>query len=228
MDFSRITACILCALTAFGIHAGAQEFGQDRYSAGIAATYGNNYTWGNYGAVGVRAFMPVHKYFSMDVQAHYLTPGVAAVNFTARPHMMVGTSELMADVKLCYKPYMVYKSTDFVYAFLAGFRRDYISIQAGFHNRVIDSVQENFIFTYNVMVSVRPHQSRWNLGLGVSNFNEYGYERMLAPMALVKAWWNIGSHLCMNADFYFKPTGIFHQTTSYYSITSSIGINYVF
>lgn len=230
-------ALVTVFLSAFAglTEAGAQEFGQRRYSVEVNGIYGYNGTWQHHGGAGVRAFLPVHKFVHMEAGVEALSTNAYGSYVTLRPVFAVGTGEIFADATLNFRPFACYGDYDLTAAVSVGYRRDYVSVQLGLFDKWMgtmgtdkSTVLEPYCMMYRVRACVRPGQSRWNIGGGVTNFTGYEFERMWQPIFFVDAHYDVLEHLRVQASVFIKPAGIFHQVASFESAKVKAGLTYIF
>ena len=216
----------------------AQTYGSDRYAISTYANYGYNSSWRNYGGVDVRGFLPLARHFEMTVNAESLTSGVFSSSVTARPKFLLPVGEIFIDGTVSFRNLYKYESSELVLVASAGYRMNYISVQAGLFCRGMfdtgDSPEKSSVWetplnlVYRVAFRVRPLECRWNVGGGISNYDEYEYERMWQPMFFINGHYDLSDRFTLLACVRIKPTGTFQQIASFYGIDTRIGISYKF
>lgn len=230
---------MLCTALLFLYAAAANA--RDRYNVSLGAVYGWNATWEHHGGVDVAAHLPINRHFEADASLEYLSPKVMAFTLSARPLFPIGdkAGALYLDGSLHCKGYFSSRSTDFVMAFSAGYRWDYVGAQIGLSHRQIldadhkwgstsDNVNEPLDLIYNLWFNVRPATSEWNLGGGITNFSPYEFERMWQPFFFLNAHYDFLEHYRVLADVYIKESGMFHLTANFYGISTHVGFAYRF
>ncbi|MBQ0006487.1 MAG: hypothetical protein KBS57_03685 [Alistipes sp.] len=232
----RITVFILFLLT--GVNLGAQTYGSDKYTVAAYVDYGYNSTWKNFGGLDVRGFFPLSNHFEMMANAEILSSGVFAASLTARPKFKLRVGEIFIDASALCRDLFKYKVMELTLAASAGYRMDYISAQLGLSYRGIfdtsNASEGNYVgetllnLAYRVAFQVRPVKCRWNVGGGISNFDEYEYERMWQPMFFIDGHFDLNEKLSLLASIKFKQAGMFHQIASFYGIETKAGVSYKF
>ena len=221
-----------------GVALKAQGYGNDRYSISAYADYGYNSSWKNYGGFDVRGFLPLARHFEMTANAEILTSGVFSSSVTARPKFLLPVGEIFIDGTVSFRNLYKYESSELVLAASAGYRMNYISVQAGLSCRGMfdawDSPEKSSVWetplnlVYRVAFRVRPLECRWNVGGGISNYDEYEYERMWQPMFFINGHYDLSDRFTLLACVRIKPTGTFQQIASFYGIDTRIGISFKF
>lgn len=217
----------------------ARDFGDDRYSVSAYGVYGYNGTWKNFGGADIKGFMPVNFHYEMDASFEILSSGVFSASVTARPKFPLSVGELFVDGSLFYRNLYKYRASEFVSAVSVGYRMDYVSAQVGLFSRTMINndrasqdneayVGEPFNLLYRVSFKVRPAFCVWNVGGGITDYNDFEYERMWEPLFFIDGHYDINDNLRLLAEVYVKPTGMFHLVASFYGITVKAGLSYRF
>lgn len=238
MNGKHIITAVLALFLPFGAQLAAQTYGSDRYNVSAYANYGYNTSWKNYGGLDVRGFLPLAKHFEMIANAEILTSGVFSASVTARPKFKLPVGEIFIDGTVNARSLFKYSTAELVLAASAGYRMDYISVQAGlFYRGIFDTgkssggsyVGEKPVnAVYRVAFNVRPISSRWNVGGGITNFDEYEYERMWQPMFFIDGHYDLNDRLTVLSCIKVKQAGMFHQIVSFYGIDVKCGVSYRF
>ena len=213
----------------------ARTYGSDRYSISAYADYGYNSSWRNYGGLDVRGFFPLTGHFEMTANAEILTSGVFSASITASPKFRLPVGEIFIDGTVNCRNLFKYNVAELVIAASAGYRMDYASVQLGlFYRGIFDTGKSSggsyvgetpLDMVYRAAFCVRPQRSRWNAGGGVTNYDEYEYERMWQPMFFIDGHYDLNEKLTLLACIRIKPAGIFHQMASFYGIGTKIGVS---
>lgn len=216
----------------------AQTYGSDRYAISAYANYGYNSSWRNYGGVDVRGFLPLARHFEMTVNAESLTSGVFSSSVTARPKFQLPVGEIFMDGTVSFRNLYRYELSELVFAASAGYRMNYISVQAGLFCRGMfdtgNSPEKSSLWetplnlVYRIAFRVRPLECRWNVGGGISNYDEYEYERMWQPMFFINGHYDLNERVSLLACVKIKQAGMFHQIASFYGIDTRCGVSYKF
>lgn len=222
-----------------------------KYSLSLMGEYGYNTTWQHYGGAELKAFMPVNENVELEAAAAALSSNVYCASFTARPKMALPKGEMFIDASFAYNAVQRNRIHDFVGAGSIGYRMDYVSVQVGCFYRAMTSYDrewhseeeymcEPFNLLYRISANVRPLCSRWNLYLGMSDYNELQYERMWQPLFFLGGYYdfkpkngfeyeyNAASHFRLLAELTVKPTGMFHLDASFYGAHAKVGFAYKF
>lgn len=216
----------------------AQTYGSDRYAISAYANYGYNSSWRNYGGVDVRGFLPLARHFEMTVNAESLTSGVFSSSVTARPKFRLPVGEIFMDGTVSFRNLYRYELSELVFAASVGYRMNYISVQAGLFCRGMfdtgNSPEKSSLWetplnlVYRIAFRVRPLECRWNVGGGISNYDEYEYERMWQPMFFINGHYDLNERVSLLACVRIKQAGMFHQIASFYGIDTRCGVSYKF
>ncbi len=221
-----------------GVALNAQTYGNDRYGISAYANYGYNTSWKNYGGFDVRGFFPMAEHFEMTANAEILTAGVFSSSITARPKFKLPVGEIFIDGTANFRNLYKFDASELVFAASAGYRMNYVSVQAGLsckgmfgaggmaENSSIWETPLNLV--YRVAFRVRPLECRWNVGGGISNYDEYEYERMWQPMFFINGHYDLNDKFSLLACVRIKPTGTFQQIASFYGIDTRMGVSYKF
>lgn len=222
-----------------------------RYMLSLEGEYGFNTTWQHYGGAELKAFMPVNDNVELEVAAEALSSNVFNASVTARPKMALPVGEMFIDASFAYSAVQRNRIHDFVGAGSIGYRMDYVSVQVGGFYRAMASYDrewhseeeymcEPFNLLYRISANVRPLCSRWNIYMGMANYNETQYERMWQPLFFVGGYYdfkpkssfeyeyNAASHFRLLAELTVKPTGMFHLDASFYGARTKVGFAYKF
>ncbi|MBQ9476073.1 MAG: hypothetical protein IJU69_07515 [Bacteroidales bacterium] len=219
--------------------AGAQDKGDDNYSVSALALYGWNSNWKSYGGLDLRGHIPVNKYFEANVGVVYNTPSIFSLTATARPKFKLPVGELYLDGTLHCRVLANYRSAEWVMAGSVGYHKDYFGAQLGVFNRTVadmdrdahsanEYLSEPFNIMYKVYFKVRPECSKWNVGGGMTNFNEWQYERHWQPFFFIDGHYDFNDNIRLLADVTIEPTGTFHLNANFYGIVTRVGVRYKF
>lgn len=216
---------------------GAQACGSHRYSISASGEYGYNSTWKSFGGADVRGFLPVCRHFEAVAGVEIHSAGVFSAAITARPKFQLPVGEIFIDASCSYRNLFKYSTSDLTGAVGAGYRMNYASVQIGIFGRGIfdrsNSGSNSYVFepvnvAYRVSFKVRPASCRWNVGGGITNFDDYQYERMWQPMFYLDGWVDFNDNLSFIASVWLSQRGMFHQIASFYGVTAKAGITYRF
>ena len=229
---------VLFAAIAFAVGAFPQE-NREPIMVKAYIGYGYNYTYRSYANIDVRADIPINEHFELDASFEECTANIFSVGTNLRPKFALPVGEMYVETKLLYKAVVRNSIHDFNAGLSLGYRMDYVDVQIGmfghlmseFHrkwNSEDEIVTEPISMLYRVNVYVRPQASKWNLNLGLTNFDDYIVERFWQPMFFVGGRYNINERMRVLADVEIKPTGMFHLDASFYGIKARVGLAWLF
>lgn len=221
------------------------------YSLAVIGDYGYNSTFQHYGGGELRAFLPVNQNVEIFLNAAGWSTNVYAGSFTIRPKMPVPVGELFFDASVQYTSVTRSEIHDINFALSFGYKMDYFQAQIGNFSRTMGQYQrtwnneesfisEPFNILYRISANVQPLCERWNLFFGVTNFNEFQYERHWQPLFFTSFYYdfppdnsfeynyNAASHFRLIGEVYVKPTGMFHLDASFYGAQVKFGFAYKF
>ena len=174
----------------------------------------------------------------MMANTEILSSGVFAASVTARPKFKLKVGEIFIDASALCRGLFKYEVTELALAASAGYRMDYVSAQLGlFYRGMFDTSKAsggNYVgetplnLVYRVAFRVRPVKCVWNVGGGITNFDEYEYERMWQPMFFIDGHFDLNEKLSLLGCIKFKQAGMFHQIVSFYGIETKWGVSYKF
>lgn len=244
----------ILSILVFGCLFFAPLAAKQHYSLSVLGTYGYNSTWEHYGGGELRVFLPVNGNVEFEINASAQSSNVYSVGATARPFIELPVGDIFFDASMLYSCIQRNRINDYVAAFSAGYRMDYISLQLGLFTQVFGDMDINFHSTdsysvdpfnilYRLQVNVRPQKSVWNLYFGAADYDQTQYERHWQPLFFMGGYYdlpfyNVGRksdnmrgnirNLRMMAEVTCKPTGMFHLDASFYGIRAKLGIAYRF
>lgn len=220
---------LLCGLSFFST-------AQDAPSVSVLGLFGRNTTWQNHWGAEIHGHLPLCRFFEIDATGAFLSPKVASAGFSLRPELPLLKGKLFLEGSAFTSHYHSSGIRELVIAASGGFKFDYLTIQAGADKRfIIDTgtgwesrISEPLNLLYKVAFNIRPATAGWNIGAGVTNFNEHKYERSWQPMLFINGRVNITRRLSILADVWAEESGMFHLNAGLYGITARLGVRYKF
>ena len=89
-----------------------------------------------------------------------------------------------------------------------------------------DRLTEPFNLYYRFGVSCLPNNPDWDLMLTFSNSHFLELERHYQPSLNIDGVWHLSEKLGATLGLSYKPTGIFHISTTYYQLYANLGVCY--
>lgn len=89
-----------------------------------------------------------------------------------------------------------------------------------------ERLSEPFNLYYKFGVSCLPEIQDWDLLVTFSNSHFLELERHYQPSLAIDGWWHLSEKLSTTLGFCYKPTGIFHISTTYYQLYANFGVCY--
>ena len=211
---------------------GAQE-------VSLFGVVGHNPTYGFHGGTALAARWAVSPAFEADGALQVLTPGVYTLTATARPVFPLPKGQLFLEGALHGALFGRYGSLHYIGAVSAGWRGNYFSGQLGFYTRIMGSldrspqsteemITEPFNLLYRFAFRLRPSDSRWNAGGGMTNVTRFQFDRAWQPVFFLNGQYGLTERLLLQAQVDFRPTGMFHMTAAWYGLAAYLGVTYRF
>ncbi len=202
------------------------------------AEYGYNYTWENYGGLAVIANIPINSYFSLEGGINTNTSNVHAINTRAIVHFPLAVGDLTLENRYLYRLFLRNNTNDLAAGIIVGYTRDYIKASLGLYGRIYGNIQweshnesaanvmEPFNLIYNLEGQLFKQDHNWNIGLGVSNHDDFQIERMYKPIFTLKGNFVPAQHFNLLAELSCKPVGNFHGSANFYALYTRLGFIY--
>jgi len=202
------------------------------------AEYGYNYTWGNYGGLAIIGNFPINSYFNLEGGINTNTSNVHAINTRAIVHFPLEVGDLTLENRYLYRLFLRNNTNDLSAAVLVGYTANHIKASLGFygrvygniywesHNESVANIMEPFNLIYNIEGQLFKQEHNWNLGLCVSNHDDFQIERMYKPLFTLRGNFIPVEHFNLLAEFVCKPVGIFHGSANFYGIYTRLGLIY--
>ncbi|HQA75709.1 MAG TPA: hypothetical protein PLY32_01185 [Salinivirgaceae bacterium] len=215
-------------------------FSQDKAPISLKsyAEYGYNYTWEHYGSLAVIANFPINSYFSLEGGLNTNTSNVHALNTRATVHFPLSVGNLTLENRYLYRLYLRNNTQDFAVGVIVGYVKDYIKANLGVYSRVygsitkqgqnesVTNIREPFNLIYNIEGQIFKQDHNWNIGLGISNYDDFQIERMYLPIVTLKGNFLPAQHFNLLTELSCKPTGILHGSANFYAIYTRLGLIY--
>lgn len=250
MDFSKKLSCLFLAMLLALPAAGAKKAGEEKslnlngyadslYTIGVHALYGYNNSMGHFAGADISFHLPVHRYFQMRGSIEQSGRHITGTFLTLSPQYRLGPGEFFIDVTTAFRNYGVYRSYELVNAFTAGYRFRFINLHVGAFHRLFGTTSrepgqkgstfsEGWFPAIRCMVHIMPSDSRWNIALGVGNFNDYEFERINALHYMIEGKYSVTNHLRIELSLDLKPSGMFHQMAVFNGARVKAGLSYMF
>ena len=206
-------------------------------SVALLAVGGHNPAWNGYGGGALVATFPINPYFTVEGGVQGTSAGNLTTLLQLQPTFAVGKGEVFLNTFFYYGGFFKDNAMELATALCVGYKMEYVSAQVGFSFRMLGSIShwrkegmmsEPFDLTYRVAAHVRPQDSVWNIGGGVSNFTPYHLERGMSPIFFLDGSYRLGRHFSLLADIHIKPAGMFHLAASWYGFWVDFGFSYSF
>lgn len=204
------------------------------------AEYGYNTTWGHFGHVAVGGHFPITTYFDLQAAIDLCTANSYAIDGRAIVRFPLRVGQLALENRLLYRA-MAYSATHEACAALSlGYRMDYFAVSIGAFSRFYSPMNndrhtqnagyivEPFNLLWNIEGHVRRESDFWNLGLRISNFDDFQIERFNEPIFTLVGRYNPTEKIRLFAEVYCKPSGMLHGAANFYNAGARIGLNYIF
>ena len=233
---------IFIFLSLFIAKIAAQEENLPYAKLTAAAEYGYNYTYKNYGAAQVYFKFPAKTYFSADCGIKAATANIYSLTATLRttfPTKRQGEWQL-ENVYL-YRAIARNQVSEFSAGVRSGYSRDHFEGNLGFFVRFIGDLKpdemltqkryvvEPFNLLYSVEGRLKKDDARWNIGLRISNYDDFQIERALSPIFSLKSRFapnKDSQKFYLWAEVALKPAGAMHLSANFYNFFSRVGICY--
>lgn len=202
-------------------------YAQDGHiSAGLRG--GNNATFGNFSAVTIEAEHNFAANFSL--KGGILSSSYERLAAEMRPsfHHDLGFGSLHFEGLMHYAA----QSSHSTYALGGGLglSTSRLFVTIGYYFRTLknstDRLPEPFNIYYKFGVSCLPENPDWDLFVTFSNSHFLELERHYQPSLTIDGVWHISEQLGATLGLGYKPTGIFHISTTYYQLYANLGVCY--
>lgn len=101
---------------------------------------------------------------------------------------------------------------------------------AGYYHRTLqsgsDHLAEPFNLYYSFGVSCLPQVEDWDLEVEFSNSRLLLLDRHYLPSLAVDGWWHYSDKVGVNLGVCYTPTGIFHISSDFYRLYTTLGVCY--
>jgi hypothetical protein len=217
----------------------AQTQATESYSLSLHTGYGHNLTYGSFANFDIDAHMPIHPYFEAKANFRASTANRYALGVQLRPKFALPVGEMYIEDRLMANFVVRDQVNEFIHAISLGYRMQYVDAQLGVFSRLIvptpyernttnEMISEPFKLLYRVEAFVRPATSCWNLGIALSNIDDYTMERPWNPVLYLRTWYDIDEHWRVQLAGKYKNAGTFHMNAHYYASEVRVGAEYSF
>lgn len=194
----------------------------------LGARVGNNATFGNFSA------------FTIEAEHHF------GANFSLKGGLLQSSYErLAAEIRPSYRHNLdfgtlhieglMHYATQNSHNTCAlgggvGLTTSSFFVTLGYYFRTLgntsDTLTEPFNLYYKFGVSCLPKIEDWDLLITFSNSHFLELERHYLPSLAIDGWWYPSERLGATLGLCYKPTGIFHISTTYYQLYANFGVCY--
>ena len=136
-------------------------------------------------------------------------------------------------IQKCMYTYYVWDIQEVVFLFGAGAKYSRFDARFGISTRVImpsgsskNIVFEPFNLQYDIGVSVFPQLKKWNLRFGISNYDDFLFERAEVFIFSIKGDYRFSEKWGIFCKANFRPAGNFHMSANYYSFYFQTGFRW--
>lgn len=204
------------------------------------AEYGYNNTWEHFGHIAVGGYFPINTYFDLQAGIDLCTANSYAIDGRATVRFPLRVGQLALENRLLYRAIVCSRTHEACAALSLGYRMDYFAISIGafsrfysvmpseHHIQTADYIVEPFNLLWNIEGHVRRESDFWNLGLRISNFDDFQIERFNEPIFTLIGRYNPTDKIRLFAEVYCKPSGMLHGAANFYNAGARIGLNYIF
>lgn len=209
------------------------------YSIAFHAGYGHNLTYGSFANFDLDAHMPIHPYFEAEANLRASTANRYALGVQLRPKFALPVGEMYIEDRLMANFVVRDQVNEFIHAISLGYRMQYVDAQLGVFSRLMvpmpyernsnnEMISEPFKLLYRVEAFVRPATSCWNIGIALSNIDDYTMERPWSPVLFLRGWYDVNEHWRVQLAGKYKNAGMFHMNAHYYASEVRLGAEYRF
>lgn len=209
------------------------------YSLSVHAGYGHNLTYGSFANLDIDAQMPIHPYFEAEANLRLSTANTYALGVQLRPKFALPVGELYLEDRLMANFIIRDQLNEFIHAISLGYRMQYVDAQLGLFSRIMvptpyernsnnEIISEPFKLLYRVEAFIRPETSCWNIGIALSNIDDYMMERPWNPVLYLRGWYDVNEHWRIQLAGKYKNAGMFHMNAHYYASEVRLGAEYRF
>ena len=103
-------------------------------------------------------------------------------------------------------------------------------IKAGYYHRTLVSgsnkLAEPFNIYYSFGVSCLPKVEDWDLEVEFTNGRLFDLDRHYLPSLAVDGWWYRSDKVGVNLGVCYTPTGVFHISSDFYRLYTTLGVCY--
>ena len=214
---------LLLALTTFAPLLRAQ----DGY-IGVALRAGNIATFGNFGGLTLEAQHNFNDTFA--VRGGIMSTSYERVAADVRPSYSLDThfGTLHFEALLHYAGQN--DINNYVLGGCVGIDVRNLWVKAGYYHRTLvsgsDKLAEPFNIYYSFGASCLPEVDDWDLKVEFTNGRFFDLDRHYLPSLAVDGWWYGSDKVGVNLGVCYTPTGVFHISSDFYRLYTTLGICY--
>ncbi|MGN0186221.1 MAG: hypothetical protein ACI392_00530 [Paludibacteraceae bacterium] len=235
----RLLFTLLCATLVSAIAADDAPV-KDPIVLKTYAEYGYNTTWGHFGHIAVGGYFPITTYFDLQAAIDLCTANSYALDGRATVRFPLRVGQLALENRLLYRAIICSATHEACAALSLGYRMDYFAVSIGAFSRFYSPMDndhhtqnagymvEPFNLLWNIEGHVRRENDFWNIGLRISNFDDFQIERFNEPIFTLVGRYNPTEKIHLFAEVYCKPSGMLHGAANFYNAGARIGLNYIF
>ncbi len=189
----------------------------------------------SFAGLDLGASIPIGEYFTAEAAAEILIPGIYAVSATARPGFTVGGGRFFLDGSILHRSLKEYETSQLAGALSAGYKRQYFSIQFGAYAMKVydrsearDNLSATIDFLYRGSACIKSSESKWNLGVAVSNYTPYEIEHMWSPIFFLFGHFDLSDRVSLQGELEFRHIGMLSMQGGIYAFGAHAGVSYYF
>lgn len=111
-----------------------------------------------------------------------------------------------------------------------GITTSHLFATLGYYFRTLGNATERLTEPFNLYykfgVSCLPDVQDWDLLVTFSNSHLLELDRHYLPSLTIDGWWHLSEKMGATLGLSYKPTGIFHISTTYYQLYANFGVCY--
>lgn len=127
-----------------------------------------------------------------------------------------------------YGALVKFHKTHFNFKFGTNFRTYAFSKQAveEFNLEENTSIHENFNFMYSVGYNLKPEESEWNIGLVLTNFDDFIINQETNPVFFLNGGYKLNTKLEIFGELWYKTSGAFNIRVNYFGYNIRTGLRW--
>ena len=189
---------------------------------------GNNATFGNFGAISLVAEHNFGEQFT-------LKGGILSTTFDRFSAEVRPSYEIKTSFGALHFEALLHHSSQSSLQTSAlgggvGVRSEHLWATFGYYCRTLGSrgemLTEPFNLYYEFGVNCLPMLPEWDLKATFSNSRIFDLDRHYLPSLSIDGWWYPSNKVAVRLGASYTPTGIFHISSDYYQLYTSLGLCY--